>query len=407
MLHRGKIYSRLLALATFFVTLLGSGRSSAHDLAIDQLRLFPDSGVGHLRGQILFDPKLTRANNDQGASVIGPRVVQFLRENLRVEVDGTPVGLSFQVRELWVENGATGGDSVMLDATLPRHAKELRVFASAAFRALAVTVETTGSKDGAVPESTLLLGGEMTPPYRFATPRKSLGWAEGDPELLAAKIPPHRDAAPVPGPTPVADVRPTSAVAPGGFAPSSAWHTAVRYVKLGVGHILPHGWDHVLFVAALVLGSRRRLRALFVQLGAFTVAHTVTLGLGALGLVVLPGRVVEPLIAFSIAFVAVENLVRKGEPRYRAGWAFAFGLLHGQGFAGALAETGLPRESFLTALLSFNAGVEIGQLAVVAVLLVALHGLKDTDRFHRYALRPGSLVIAMAGLYWALERLTA
>jgi hypothetical protein len=104
---------------------------------------------------------------------------------------------------------------------------------------------------------------------------------------------------------------------------------------------------------------------------------------------------------------SLKKVSQKGEARYRAGWAFAFGLLHGQGFAGALAETGLPRESFLTALLSFNVGVEIGQLVLVAVLLVALHSLKDADRFHRYALRPGSLVIAMAGLYWAIERLTA
>jgi hypothetical protein len=406
MLLREKICPALLALAAFFVTLLGSGRSFAHDLAIDQLKLFPDAAGGHLRGQILFDPKLTRANNDEGASVIGPRVVRFLGENLRIEVDGKPVGLSFQVRELWTENGATGGDSVMLDATLPRPAKELRVFANSVFRALAVTVEAAGSKDGAVPESTLLLGGDWTPPYRFLTPKNSVGWAEGDPELLAAKIPPHRDAAATaPSPAARAEARPP--VALGAFAPASAWQTAVRYVKLGIGHILPHGWDHVLFVAALVLGSQRRLRALLVQLGAFTLAHTVTLGLGALGLVVLPGGVVEPLIAFSIAFVAVENLAMKGEPRYRAAWAFAFGLLHGQGFAGALAETGLPRESFLTALLSFNVGVEIGQVIVVGVLLVVLHGLKGAERFHRYALRPGSLVIAMAGLYWAVERLTA
>jgi hypothetical protein len=162
-----------------------------------------------------------------------------------------------------------------------------------------------------------------------------------------------------------------------------------------------------LFVAGLVLGSRRRLRSLLLQLGAFTVAHTVTLGLGALGLVVLPGRIVEPLIAFSIAFVAIENLVTKGEPRHRHAWAFAFGLLHGQGFASALAETGLPSESFLTALFAFNVGVELGQLVVVAVLLAVLYGLSDAERFRRFALRPGSVAIALAGLYWGVERLTA
>src|SRR6187431_1105777 len=106
-------------------------------------------------------------------------------------------------------------------------------------------------------------------------------------------------------------LRPSSA--PVGFAAESRWTMAGRYVRLGIEHIVPHGWDHVLFVAGLVLGSRKRLRALLAQLGAFTLAHTVTLGLGAFGLVVLPGRVVEPLIAFSIAFVALENLLSSGE----------------------------------------------------------------------------------------------
>ena len=100
---------------------------------------------------------------------------------------------------------------------------------------------------------------------------------------------------------------------------------------------------------------------------------------------------------------ALADAEAEGKQHFRAGVT----LFQQKNFAGALAETGLPRDSFLTALLSFNVGVEIGQVLVVGVLLVALHGLKDTDRFHRYALRPGSLVIAMAGLYWAVERLTA
>jgi len=399
-----------VALAIALVSLFCSGRSAAHNLAIDQLTLFPDPATGRLRGQVLFDPKLTRANNDEGLASIAPRVARFLERNLEVEANGKRVELSFKVRELWTGDGAIGGDSVMFDGTMPPQTKELRVFAGKPFRGLAVSVEGAGS----APKSTLLLGGEWTPSYRFATP-ENRGWAEGDPELLAAKLPRHSDdgaqAAPSGASPGAPSTSPTSAGSPnavaGDFAETSAWQTAGRYVRLGVVHIVPWGLDHVLFVAGLVLGSSRRFRALLLQLGAFTLAHTLTLGLGALGLVVLPGRVIEPLIAFSIAFVAVENLIRKGEPRYRAAWAFAFGLLHGQGFAGVLAETGLPRESFLTALFSFNVGVELGQLIVVLALLLVLHGLRDADKFYRFAVRPGSVAIALAGLYWGVERLAA
>jgi hypothetical protein len=391
--------------AVFLLILLFAGRSAAHDLAVDQLTLFPDVTSAHLRGQILFDPKLTRVNDDESPAAVASRVVSFLKQNLALEVDGRRLEPKFEIRELWSADGAVAGDSVMLDAELPHGAKEIRIFAGKPLRALAVSVEAVGPNGRSSPESALLLGGDWTPPYRFAAPKDNRGWAEGGLELLADKVPRHEDgvstAEAAPAPTPKREVRAA------GFARESAWSTSARYVRLGIEHILPHGWDHVLFVAGLVLGSRKRVRSLLVQLGAFTLAHTVTLALGALGLVVLPGSVVEPLIAFSIAFVALENVVRKGEPRRRAGWALAFGLLHGQGFASALAETGLPRESFLTALFSFNVGVELGQLVVVAVLLLLLHGLSDPDRFHRYAVRPGSIAIAMAGLYWGVERLTA
>jgi hypothetical protein len=161
----------------------------------------------------------------------------------------------------------------------------------------------------------------------------------------------------------------------------------------------------VLFVAGLVLGAGQRFKPLLLQLSAFTLAHSLTLALGALGLVVLPSKLVETLIALSLAVVAVENLLQRGTPRQRVWLVLCFGLLHGQGFARVLTELELPRQSFLVALVSFNLGVEAGQLIVVAGLSVLLYWLRDPLAFRRYAVVPGSLFIAAIGAYWAVERL--
>jgi hypothetical protein len=161
----------------------------------------------------------------------------------------------------------------------------------------------------------------------------------------------------------------------------------------------------VLFVAGLVLGSSRRLRRLLLELSAFTLAHTVTLGLGALGWVTLPPRIVEPLIALSIACIAVENLRAKASPRGRLALVFGFGFLHGMGFASALAQIGLARQSLVLSLLSFNGGVELGQLVVVAVLVSALALFRDERQLQSVVVRPASLAIALVGVVWAALRL--
>src|SRR5262249_14305703 len=141
--------------------------------------------------------------------------------------------------------------------------------------------------------------------------------------------------------------------------------TAWRYLKLGFTHILPHGLDHMLFVLGIYLLSRRA-RSVLWQVSAFTVAHSITLGLSMYGVVSVSPRIVEPLIALSIAYVAIENIFLSELKPWRVALVFAFGLLHGLGFAGALKELGLPRSEFVSALLTFNAGVEAGQLAVIA-----------------------------------------
>src|SRR5207247_9531420 len=132
--------------------------------------------------------------------------------------------------------------------------------------------------------------------------------------------------------------------------------------------------DHMLFLLAIYLLSRRP-RSVLWQVSAFTVAHSITLGLSMYGVVAVSPSIVEPLIALSIAYVAIENIFLSELKSWRVALVFAFGLLHGMGFAGALKELGLPRSEFLTALLTFNVGVEAGQLAVIgaAFMLVGWH----------------------------------
>jgi hypothetical protein len=143
--------------------------------------------------------------------------------------------------------------------------------------------------------------------------------------------------------------------------------TFVSYLGLGVEHILL-GFDHVLFVLALILPGGRLLSLIGI-VTAFTVAHSITLALSVLGLVILPAQIVEPVIALSIAYVAFENLTMKSVVSRRWAVSFLFGLVHGFGFAGALAEVGLPASGLAAALVGFNLGVEAGQALIVAVLL--------------------------------------
>jgi hypothetical protein len=180
---------------------------------------------------------------------------------------------------------------------------------------------------------------------------------------------------------------------------------AWRYLVLGFTHIVPHGFDHMLFVLGIYLLSRRTSAVLW-QVSAFTLAHSITLGLSMYGLVSVPARIVEPLIAISIAYVAIENLFLSELKSWRVALIFAFGLLHGMGFAGALQEVGLPRAEFATALLTFNIGVEAGQLAVIgaAFLLVGWH-YSNRDWYRSRVVVPASLLIACTAIYWTFERI--
>ena len=167
---------------------------------------------------------------------------------------------------------------------------------------------------------------------------------------------------------------------------------------------MPKGLDHILFVLGLFLFAAST-RTLLLQVSAFTVAHSITLALSLYGVVSLPASIVEPLIALSIAYVAFENLFTSSLRPWRLALVFAFGLLHGMGFAGVLSELGLPSSRFLPALLSFNVGVELGQLAVlgIATLLVAWFRHRARDR--QAIVVPASLAIACVGIYWTVTRI--
>jgi hydrogenase/urease accessory protein HupE len=180
---------------------------------------------------------------------------------------------------------------------------------------------------------------------------------------------------------------------------------AWRYLRLGFTHILPLGLDHMLFVLGIYLLSRRA-RSVLCQISAFTVAHSITLGLSMYGLVTVSPRIVEPRIAVSIAYVAIENIFLSELKLWRVALVFGFGLLHGMGFAGALQELGLPRSEFATALLTFNIGVEAGQLSVIAAafLLVGWH-CSHRDWYRSRVVVPASAMIACTAVYWTVQRL--
>jgi hydrogenase/urease accessory protein HupE len=183
----------------------------------------------------------------------------------------------------------------------------------------------------------------------------------------------------------------------------SSTRVAARYVTLGFEHILPLGADHILFVLGLYL-LNTSLRSLLAQVTAFTIAHSVTLGMSMYGLISLPSALVETLIALSIAYVALENIVTSDLKPWRPAIVFGFGLLHGMGFAGVLRDLGLPRADFLTTLISFNVGVELGQLAVLAVAFAVAGWFRSRPWYRVRVTVPASAAIAMVGLYWTVER---
>ena len=204
-----------------------------------------------------------------------------------------------------------------------------------------------------------------------------------------------------------------------GAATEGAMSVFVRYIGVGFDHIIPKGLDHILFVLGLFFLSMK-LRPLITQITVFTVAHTITLALASLGYIAVNPAIVEPLIAISIVYVAVENLFTTRVTWWRPFVIFGFGLLHGMGFASVLGEFGLAPGRFIAGLIGFNIGVEVGQLAVIglALLLVWLavqgarlkkldpleEAVQDHEVMYQAISVVGSILIAIVGAYWAYER---
>ena len=186
--------------------------------------------------------------------------------------------------------------------------------------------------------------------------------------------------------------------------PRGAWQTFVDYIPIGFAHIIPKGLDHILFVIGLFLLATR-LSPLLWQVTTFTLAHSVTLALASLGLVTVSPAIVEPLIAASIVFIAVENMLTDQLGRWRLLTVFAFGLLHGLGFAGVLAEIGLPAGQFVSGLIGFNVGVELGQLAVIAACFLAVGWFANRSWYRPVIVFPVSAGIALIAGYWFFERI--
>ncbi len=361
-------------LAASFVLLLAAPPAVAHDLQFTDVRLELRED-GTFRADVACDLDALALGVDSSADSaelaatieampeadreeLVARLADLLKRRLRVRFDGEPAPFEVSLPERGSPPPAGRLPSALgllarLEGPVPASAREVSFFASRGF-----------------------------PPVRLAI-------ARGGARLHVQVLQRGEESTPAP-------VR--------GATEASRGRTFVRFLALGFEHILPAGLDHVLFVLGLALFSQR-LGPLLVQVTAFTVAHTLTLILSTYGVVRLPSGVVEPLIALSITCVAVENVVRTRLGAFRVGLVFAFGLLHGLGFAGVLAELGLPSRDRLIALLAFNGGVELGQLAVILPAFLALLGLERLGVPRRQVVVPASVAVGAVGLFWTVTRL--
>jgi hydrogenase/urease accessory protein HupE len=292
-----------------------------------------------------------------GYKALLERFEPTLRQRIKVGFDGAEVrpSIAYSVAPPLDATSATAA-TIHLTGEIPAGANNFSWTFGWTFASYALSIRNSATD---APNTVWLEGGQTSTPFALASPVKSV----------------------------------------------SRTSTALLYLKLGFTHIVPLGLDHMLFVLGIYLLSGRA-RSVLLQVSAFTVAHSITLGLSMYGLVNVSPKIVEPMIAISIAYVAIENIFLSELKTWRIALVFAFGLLHGMGFAGALKELGLPRSEFLTALLTFNVGVESGQLTVIgtAFLLVGWYCSRRVW-YRTHVVVPASAAIAFTAVYWTIQRL--
>jgi hypothetical protein len=178
-----------------------------------------------------------------------------------------------------------------------------------------------------------------------------------------------------------------------------------KYTLVGFEHIIPLGFDHILFITCVFL-LNKSLKQIVLQASMFTIAHSITLGLAMYGVINPPSNIIEPLIAISIVFLAIENIFFTKVKPWRLVMVFLFGMVHGMGFAGALSQLGMPQYAFATALVSFNVGVELGQLTIILLLYFLLaKPFSEKVWYRKVIVIPMSIVIALIASWWTIERI--
>jgi hypothetical protein len=188
------------------------------------------------------------------------------------------------------------------------------------------------------------------------------------------------------------------------LAAMSSYEKFQLYIKAGFEHIIPKGLDHILFVLGLFFSSLV-LASLLWQITAFTLAHSITLGLAALGMIGSLSNIIEPLIALSIVWIAIENCLFKKTSKWRPLVVFSFGLLHGLGFAAVLSEYGLPKDDLVASLVAFNIGIELGQLSLIFLAFMITFFIHKKTWYRQLVQIPASIIIGLVGCYWFVERL--
>ena len=181
--------------------------------------------------------------------------------------------------------------------------------------------------------------------------------------------------------------------------------TCFAYLRLGFTHVIPLGFDHILFILGLFF-LNSNLKSVLIQCTVFTLAHSVTLGMTVAGYIYAPSYIIEPLISLSIMIVAIENLFNQKLKSWRLITVFSFGLVHGMGFASALSGCGLSKKSFLSSLMAFNLGVEFAQVVVILIAFITVGiWFSKKDWYRQLIVYPLSMLIACIAFYWTLERL--